>query len=172
VTHPTWAEIPSPLVRQRTVRQVDSVCVHRFRVLAIGDIAMSAVRSVVRRGTLLLAIASAGCAGGPKALRSAPIVDQQLITQDVIRGSNYTNMYDVVLALRSTWIRTRPFDSVYSTSVVQVYLDAQRVGGPDELKSLAPGSVESVRYFDPIAASARWGMNHGAGVLYVVTAKR
>ena len=101
-------------------------------------------------------------------------VDQQLITRDVIRSTQYTNMYDVVLALRSTWLRARPADSIQGQSAsIQVYLDNQRLaGGADELRQMSPTNIESVRYFDPITASARWGMDHGAGALYVVTAKR
>ena len=133
---------------------------------------MAVVRSVVRRHLVIaVACALSACASRPVA-HLAPVIDQQLITQDVIRGTQYTNMYDVVQALRGTWIRTRPSDSFQKASVVQVYLDTQRVGGPDELRTLTPLSVESVRYYDPIAASARWGMDHGAGVIYVVTAKR
>lgn len=131
---------------------------------------MVALRPAVRCTLAALVLLAAGCA--PRTAHLAPIIDQQLITKDVIRSTNYTNMYDVVLALRSTWIRTRPQDSFTTPSVVQVYLDTQRVGGPEELKALQPVLVESVRYYDPIAASARWGMDHGAGVIYVVTAKR
>lgn len=131
---------------------------------------MVALRHAVRGAVAALVLAAGGCA--PRTAHLTPVIDQQLITQDVIRGTNYTNMYDVVLALRSTWIRTRPSDSFQKSSVVQVYLDTQRVGGVDELKLLAPVTVESVRYYDPIAASARWGMDHGAGVIYVVMARR
>ncbi len=101
-------------------------------------------------------------------------VDQQLITRDVIRSTQYSNMYDVVLALRSNWLRVRPAESLQGQSPrIQVYLDNQRLaGGADELKQLSPTNIESVRYFDPITASSRWGMDHGAGALYVVTAKR
>ena len=103
-----------------------------------------------------------------------PRIDQQLITRDVIRSTQYTNMYDVVLALRSNWVRVRPAESIQGKSpTIQVYLDNQRLaGGADELRQLSPTNVESVRYFDPITASARWGMDHGAGALYVTTAKR
>ncbi len=101
-------------------------------------------------------------------------VDQQLITRDVIRSTQYSNLYDVVLALRSTWLRVRPAESFQGQSPrIQVYLDNQRLaGGADELKQMSPTNIESVRYFDPITASSRWGMDHGAGALYVVTAKR
>jgi hypothetical protein len=138
----------------------------------------------------LLSVSLAACAGKPAAPAPGPAVatapsvsppaakrvriDQQLITRDVIRSTQYTNMYDVVLALRSNWLRVRPAESIQGQSPsIQVYLDNQRLaGGADELRQLSPTNIESVRYFDPITASARWGMDHGAGALYVTTAKR
>ena len=131
----------------------------------------------------LAALLCAGCASTPAAAPgTAPKVatagrprqDQQLITREVIRSTQYTNMYDVVLALRSNWLRARPAESIQGQSPsIQVYLDNQRLaGGAEELRQLSPTNIESVRYFDPITASARWGMDHGAGAIYVLTAKK
>ena len=53
-----------------------------------------------------------------------------------------------------------------------MYLDDQRVGGMEELRNIAPLSVLSVRYYDPIAVSARWGLNHNGGAIYVQTQKK
>jgi hypothetical protein len=101
-------------------------------------------------------------------------IDQQLITRDVILSTQYTNMYDVVRALRGTWMRTRPAESIQGQSAsLQVYLDNQRLaGGVEELRSMSPTNIESVRFYDPIQASARWGMDHGAGALFILTAKK
>ncbi len=98
--------------------------------------------------------------------------DQQLITRDVIIGTQYTNMYEVVQAMRSNWLRVKTSSSASGKGdVLQVYLDNQRIGGVDELRRIVPSSVASARYFDPIAASARWGMDHGAGAIYIVTSR-
>jgi hypothetical protein len=113
--------------------------------------------------------------GGPSIVLPKPPkarVDQHLITRDAILSTQYTNLYDVIQALRSNWLRIKAPDSFGKTSVLQVYLDTQRLSGVDELRQMAPTNIQSVRYYDPIEASARWGLDHGAGALYVMTAKR
>ena len=98
--------------------------------------------------------------------------DRQLLTRDAILSTQYTNMYDVIQALRGNWLRTRAAESIQGkSSTVQVYLDNQRLSGADELKSMPPTNVATVRYYDPIQASARWGMDHGAGAIYILTAR-
>ena len=98
--------------------------------------------------------------------------DRQLLTRDAILATQYTNMYDVILALRGNWLRTRTAETVQGrNSTVQVYLDNQHLTGADELRSIAPTNIETVRYYDPIQASSRWGMDHGAGAIYILTAK-
>ena len=101
-----------------------------------------------------------------------PRQDQQLITQDVIAGTQYTNLFDVIQALRSNWLRPKNTGDFGKADVLQVYRDNQRIGGVEELRSIQPSSVLSVRYYDPIAAAARWGLNHGGGAIYVLTAKK
>ena len=99
--------------------------------------------------------------------------DRQLLTRDAILATQYTNMYDVILALRGNWLRSRAAESIQGrSSTVQVYLDNQHLTGADELRAIAPTNVETVRYYDPIQASSRWGMDHGAGAIYILTAKR
>ncbi|MBC7841760.1 MAG: hypothetical protein H7099_05595 [Gemmatimonadaceae bacterium] len=99
--------------------------------------------------------------------------DRQLLTRDAILATQYTNMYDVILALRGNWLRSRAAESIQGrSSTVQVYLDNQHLSGADELRAIAPTNIETVRYYDPIQASSRWGMDHGAGAIYILTAKR
>lgn len=109
-----------------------------------------------------------GVAPGAPAARS----DRTVLTRDEIRSTQYTNMYEVIRALRGNWVRTRTAESFGKSSVLQVYLDMQRLsGGTDELRQINPTNVASVRFFDPITASARWGMDHGAGAIMITTAK-
>ena len=113
--------------------------------------------------------------GGPSIALPKPArirVDQHLITRDAILSTQYTNLYDVIQSLRSNWLRIKAADSFGKSSVLQVYLDTQRLSGVDELRQMSPTNIESVRYYDAVEASARWGLDHGAGAIYVVTAKR
>ena len=115
-----------------------------------------------------------GCASAAASETGAPRArqDQQLITRDVIVGTQYTNMYDVVQALRSNWLRAKTgANATGRAEELVVYLDNQRIGGVEELRRIVPSSVQTARYFDAIAASARWGLDHGAGAIVIVTAK-
>jgi hypothetical protein len=145
------------------------------------------VSSVIRRSSFAAPLALlllAGCASKPAgapapgdaASPSAratprPRQDQQLITRDVILGTQYTNLYDVVLAMRPNWFNTRGARDSSNGDVLEVYLDTQRIGGVNELRNISPTNVQSVRYFDPVQSAARWGMGHTAGAIYVLTAK-
>ncbi len=108
-------------------------------------------------------------APGSPAARS----DRSTITRDEIRSTQFNNMFEVVRALRGNWVRTRTAESFGKSSVLQVYLDMQRLpGGLDELRQLNPVNVELVRFLDPMQASARFGLDHGSGALLITTAKR
>ena len=147
-----------------------------------------AVSSAARPFALLMPVSLlllAGCAsksGTPAVAGTAPATasaavrparqDQQLITHDVIVGTQYTNLFDVIQAMRSNWLRQKNTGDFGKADVLQVYLDNQRIGGVEELRNIAPLGVQSVRYFDPISASARWGLNHGGGAIYVLTVKK
>ena len=52
---------------------------------------------------------------------------------------------------------------------VRVYLDNVFLGDTATLKTIPVTSIVYMRYFDGIAASARWGLDHGAGVIFVST---
>jgi hypothetical protein len=112
----------------------------------------------------LVACASSSALGG-KTQRS-----QTTLLVEEIRSTQYTNLYDVILALRSNWVRVRTGESFTKSAVLQVYLDQQRIGGVDELKGIQTLNVEMVRFFDGPTASARWGLDHGAGAILVQSA--
>lgn len=118
--------------------------------------------------------AGAGTSTGLGVALPPPTVrtDRQLLTREEMRKTEFTNLYDVIRALRGNWLRVRAAESFGKSSEMQVYLDMQRIGTVDELRNISPMNILTVRYFDPIQASARWGMDHGAGALLVTTAKR
>ncbi len=137
-------------------------------VPASGNAAVARADSGASRDSAaLVAAVMKGTAGAVPASRR----DRSVLSRQEILATNYTNAYDVILALRGNWLRTRAAESFGKSSAVQVYLDTQRLSGADELKSMAPTNIASIRFFDPITASARWGMDHGAGAIFIVTAK-
>ncbi len=73
-------------------------------------------------------------------------------------------------ALRSNWLRPKGPDSFSSPTRVQVYIDDNQLGGVETLRGIATSQILAyIRYYDGVAASGRWGLGHGQGVIYVST---
>lgn len=124
----------------------------------------------VMRGSLLILLvaALAGC-GGSASRGASDAGRSDRITREQIGETAYADLYEMILARRGTWLRTRGPDSFRSSSTIQVYRDDVHMGGVDVLRAMHPMEIEYVRYFDPVQASSRWGFDHGAGVIYVAT---
>ena len=93
--------------------------------------------------------------------------DRSIITQRQLVENHFLTAYDAVEALRSNWLQTRGTDSFAAPSEVRVYLDNTFLGGTSTLRDIAVSTVSFIRYFDGIAATGRWGLGHGAGVIFV-----
>lgn len=99
----------------------------------------------------------------------APTHDMSLITQADLQSNNFRDAYDAVVALHANWLNERGQDSMLYPSQVIVYLDEMKLGGVDALHSIAASSIGFLRHYDGLEATSRWGLNHGAGVIYVST---
>ena len=117
---------------------------------------------------ILLTVALAGC-GGSASRGSSDAGRSDRLTREQIGDTAYADLYELILARRGTWLRTRGPDSFRSASQIQVYRDDVRIGGVEALRAMHPMEIEYVRYFDPVQASSRWGFDHGAGVIYVAS---
>jgi len=116
---------------------------------------------------IALLVLCAACAGS--APRTEPPPDRNTITREQLAEHHFRSAYDAVAALRRNWLETRGPDSFSTPSQVLVYIDNVRVGGVETLRSIAISSISSIQHFDGLAASARWGLDHGAGVILVST---
>lgn len=124
-------------------------------------------RSVRWLSMLVVALAVTACASAGTAGQR---VDRNLLTRDQILETNKQNAFDVVETLRSNWLRSRgPTSLTQQSAEVQVYIDDNRLGGVETLRSINTSLVQYIRHFDGIAATGRWGLDHGAGVIYVST---
>ena len=108
-----------------------------------------------------------GCTAGHAGAGGTGRTSADLLTQEQI--FNYTDAYQAVQALRSRWLNARGPDSFESPSEVLVYRDDVQLGGVTALRTISPKEIAYIRYYDGIAASGRWGIGHGAGVIYVST---
>lgn len=129
------------------------------------------MRSAIGRplGLLLAAslLASAACASSGSSRRTRS--DNTLITREQIDEHHFTNAYDAVAALHSNWLLAKGTDSFSSPSQVRVYVDNTFFGNVESLKNIDANTIRGIRYYDGISATARWGMDHGQGVIQVAT---
>jgi hypothetical protein len=96
-------------------------------------------------------------------------VHRELITRDQLDHNHFSTAYDAVESLHSNWLHPKGTDSFAAPTEVVVYLNANRVGSVDALKNIAVHTITSIQHFDGLAASARWGVGHGQGVILVST---
>lgn len=100
------------------------------------------------------------------ATSAAPVRDRNLLTREEILRGEYQTAYDAVLARRRTWLIQRADGE---TTKLVVYIDDMRVGGAEELRTIAVARISEIKYFDGTAAYARWGFGHDRGVVQVIS---
>jgi hypothetical protein len=82
-------------------------------------------------------------------------------------ASKVGSVYDVVRTYHPNWLRIRGPDSLRRSGEIQVYFDGTRIGGIENLKGIAASGISYIRWYDGIEAAARWGLDHGNGVIWV-----
>jgi hypothetical protein len=123
----------------------------------------------MRETALVLLILTAPACGARSGSTAGARADRNLITQEQILQSRSNNAYEVVQALHGNWLQARGADSFARPTVVIVYVDDTRMGGVETLRTITTASISYIRYYDGLAATGRWGMDHGQGVIYVST---
>lgn len=86
-------------------------------------------------------------------------------------SEHFTNVYDAIAALRSAWLTVRGTDSFQQTSQIRVYYDANRLGGVDEMRAISVNAVASIRHYNGVDATMRWGVGHNAGAIQILSHK-
>ena len=125
-------------------------------------------------------LASAACASGGAKSSSSPAPQTaassrpqrgggtNTLTADEISNAHIPNVFDLVSSLRPRWLQTRGVDSFQKPSEIQVYLGTTRMqGGVSALRELSSLGITKIEFVDGITASARWGLDHGAGAIVV-----
>jgi hypothetical protein len=126
---------------------------------------------IVRRtrvALLSLGVVVVSCAS-PSNDPQAPRADASVLTQKTLIENHFLTAYDAVQSLRSNWMNAKGPDSFSSPTEVRVYLNGTLLGGVETLREISTPTLVSIRHYDGIAATARWGLGHGAGVIYVST---
>lgn len=124
-------------------------------------------RAVIRFAVLLTAL-TAACSSNPSPA-DRPRFDAALITREQILQGQFTNAYDAVKILRGSWLNTVRPESFRYPAAIQVYLDGVRLGDVSALSTVQTLPIQYIRYYSAQDATSRWGMDHGAGAIYVST---
>jgi hypothetical protein len=114
------------------------------------------------------ACASSGSSTGSQSATRSNASRPNVLTAEDIQKAHIANVYDLVSSLRPRWLQTRGVDSFQRPSEIQVYLGNTRMnGGISGLRDISSLGVTKIEYVDPISASSRWGLDHGAGAIVV-----
>lgn len=118
---------------------------------------------------IALAVLCTACAssGSPRSPSAGPRPDGEVISRAQLEERNFSTALELVQSLRSNWLRTRGIDSFNSRTPIWVYLGNNRLGGLETLRYITPRSVAFLRRYDGVQATARWGMGHGQGAIYM-----
>jgi hypothetical protein len=130
---------------------------------------MRSLRSLLlRSATVLLAIlVLAGCVRSPAS--GTPSPDRSILTRAQFEDEHFETAYDVIAALRANWLLDHGPDSFSNPSKVLVYLDNVQLGTVETLKTVTTRIVYSMEHMNGVAANARYGIGHSAGVIVVST---
>jgi hypothetical protein len=123
-------------------------------------------------GSALIALPAAACSSHPPAESSAPHSDREVLTQQQMMERSFQTAWDAVEAMRSNWLQVRGTDSFginSNPSEIWVYMDNNKLGGIDALKAVTVSSIVYIRHYDGVAATARWGVGHSMGVIFIST---
>ncbi len=133
----------------------------------------------VRALLVLLALAAAVPAcGGSSSSNPSPQRDPRLLTYIEVQegmSQNVMNLYDLVATRKSSWLRPTmsraPTGSAPSGGGREptVWLDGVRLGGVQQLRTVALSVVVEARYLTPSEAQAQLGLNNLGGAIVIST---
>jgi hypothetical protein len=127
--------------------------------------------AMLSAATLAALVLLPACAG-PRAgegTSPAPVTDRRVVRYPELQEAIAQNMGTVlqfVRSRRSEWLSS-PLAGVRGQ--VQVWMDEQRLGGPETLRTIPLSAVTELRYLTPSEAQARFGLNNLGGVILVST---
>jgi hypothetical protein len=120
----------------------------------------------------------------------------ELITREQIEAAKASTARELIEALHNNWLNERlpvpsnragakpdstgkaQYTADYNgagksfagqAGGIQVYLDGTRIGGLDELKTIRPADIYTIRRINGVDAQARFGIGHSSGVLFITT---
>jgi outer membrane cobalamin receptor len=99
---------------------------------------------------------------------------RNVITQEQIESTGYTNVYDVVSRLHGEFLRDRGAISIKTNqhNRAVVFLNSQEYGIPETLRNVPAGGIGEIRYFTGPEAVSKFGSQYGGGVIQLISRSR
>lgn len=128
---------------------------------------------LVAASALFLVACASGGGAGPSAVSARP-GSGDVITTEEIASLDVSTATEVVRRLRPHWLRNRGPVSLSGGGggTPVVYIDEVRAGGLEALDRITVNIVQEMRFISGQDASVKYGLNHGGGVIMVVTRRR
>ena len=122
------------------------------------------IRSVV----LLFTAAAMACAPPASSGKSR---NANVLTAEEIAGSQATTAYEAVQSLRPNFLRTRGSHTFDPTAVQapHVFLDGQKFGELEILRSISVQTIREIRYYNAADATTKYGTGYTHGIIEVST---
>ena len=113
--------------------------------------------------------------GTPGAVRTPEPRRGTLLSEEEVRGSTATTVYELLQALRPQWLRVRGDNAHGDVNVetvgIRVYVERGFVGGIDALRQISTAEVTSVEFLDAATATYRLGQGNPLGAIVVHTGR-
>jgi hypothetical protein len=136
-------------------------------------IAQRELSKITGLGTILLLFFAFGMTGCASTAENGTRTNVREITRADLEALPYRTAAEAVQNLRPQWLRTRgPRNLGGAEGQIWVYLDDSNLGGIQTLSQISAQQIRSIRFIDGTAASARWGLDHGEGVIYITSITR
>ena len=123
-------------------------------------------------------LAAVPACGGTSGSNPAPQRDPRLLTYIEVQegmSQNVMNLYDLISTRKSSWLRPTMSRAPTGTAPsgggreVAVWMDGVRLGGPEQLRTVALSVVVEARYLTPSEAQAALGLNNLGGAIQITT---
>jgi hypothetical protein len=97
-----------------------------------------------------------------------------VITREDIEGVNVSNAYDAITRLRPQFLNSHGRTTIYGsdTGYPQVYLNHQRYGDLQSLRTLDVHGISEIHYYNGTEATTRFGSGNVSGAIEVITDTR
>jgi len=119
---------------------------------------------MLRRLIPLLALAALACARGPSVDRPARTT-RDVITREELATVQVANVLEAIQRLRPDMLRER--GTRRRNDAIVVYINGQRAGYVDVLRSVRATDVTIIRKISAADATTRHGTGHAGGVIEV-----